>query len=59
MRQKAEERTDERVLEACVVQLCIYESDILALTKLQVAENNSLRRICGVMQNDERKIKEL
>ena len=52
-----------KVLEACVVPACIYGLGILALTerqeKMQIAENNWVRRIGKVTQEDRRKMKEL
>ena len=55
--QKTEETTKGKVLEACVVPACIYGLGTLALTerqeeKIQIAENNWVRRICKVTQED-------
>ena len=51
------------VLETCVVPACIYGLGTLALTerqeKIQIAENNWVRKICKVTQEDRRKMKEL
>ena len=53
----------KQVLEACVVQACIYGLGTLALTerqeKIQIAENNWVQRICKVTQEDRRKMKAL
>ena len=53
-----------KVLKTCVVPACIYGLGTLALTerqeeKMQIAENNWVRRICKITQEDRRKVKEL
>ena len=62
--QKLKKQLKGKVLETCVVPACIYGLGTLALTerqeeKMQTAENNWVRRICKVIQEDRRKIKEL
>ena len=52
------------MLEACVVPACIYGLGTVALTerqeeKIQTAENNWIRRMCKVTQEDRMKMKEL
>ena len=61
---KLKKQLKEEVLETCVVPACIYGLRTLALTerreeKIQIAENNWVRRICKVTQEDRRKMKEL
>ena len=61
---KLKKQLKGKVLEACVVPSCIYGLGTLALTerqeeKMQIAENNWVRRICKVTQEDRRKMKEL
>ena len=61
---KLKKQLKGKVLEACVVPACIYGLGTLALTerqeeKIQIAENNWVRRICKVTQEDRRKMKEL
>ena len=61
---KLKKQLKGKVLEACVVPVCIYGLGTLALTerheeKIQIAENNWVRRICKVTQEDRRKMKEL
>ena len=61
---KLEKQLKGKVLEACVVPACIYGLGTLALTKrhddkMQIAENNWVRRICKATQVDRRKMKEL
>ena len=61
---KLKKQLKGKVLEACVVPACIYGLGTLALTerqeeKIQIAENNWIRRICKVIQEDRRKMKEL
>ena len=61
---KLKKQLKGKVLETCVVPACIYGSGTLALTerqeeKIQIAENNWVRRICKVTQEDRRKMKEL
>ena len=53
-----------KVLEACMVPTCIYDLETLTLKeiqeeKIQLAENNWIRRIFRVTQEDRRKMKEL
>ena len=61
---KLKKQLKGKVLEACVVPACIYGLGTLALTerqeeKIQIAENNWVRRIRKVTQEDRRKMKEL
>ena len=60
---KLKKQLKGKVLEACVVPACIYGLGTLALTerqeKMQIAENNWVRRIGKVTQEDRRKMKEL
>ena len=60
---KLKKQLKGKVLEACVVAACIYGLGTLALTKrqenMQIAENNWVRRICKVTQENRRKMKEL
>ena len=61
---KLKKQLKGKVLEACVVPACIYGLGTLALTekqeeKIHIAENNWVRRICKVTQEDRRKMKEL
>ena len=55
---KLKKQLKGKVLEACVVPACVYRLGTLALTerqeeKKQIAENNWVRRICKVTQEDE------
>ena len=61
---KLKKQLKGKVLEACVVPACIHGLGTLALTerqgeKMQIAENNWVRRICNVTQEYRRKLKEL
>ena len=61
---KLKKQLKGKVLEACVVPACIYGLGALALTerqqeKILIAENNWVRRICKVTQEDRRKMMEL
>ena len=61
---KLKKQLKGKVLEACAVPACIYGLGTLAPTdrqveKMQIAENNWVRRICKVTQKDRRKMKEL
>ena len=61
---KLKKQLKGKVLETRVVPACIYGLGTLALTerqeeKMQIAENNWVRRICKVTQEDRRKMKEL
>ena len=61
---KLKKQLKGKLLEACVVPACIYGLGTLALTerqeeKMQIAENNWVRRTCKVTQEDRRKMKEL
>ena len=61
---KLKKQLKGKVLEACVVTACIYGLGTLALTerqeeKMQIAEQNWVRRICKVTKEDRREMKEL
>ena len=61
---KLKKQLKGKVLETCEVPACIYGLGTLALTerqeeKIQIAENNWVRRICKITQKDRRKMKEL
>ena len=60
---KLKKQLKGKVLEACVVPACLYALGTLALTKrqekIQIAENNWVRRICKVTKEDRRKMEEL
>ena len=61
---KLKKQLKGKVSETCVVPACIYGLGTLALTegreeKMQIAENNWIRRICKVAQEDRGKMKEL
>ena len=61
---KLKKQLKGKVLGTCVVPTCIYGLGTLALTerqeeKIQIVENNWVRRICKVTQEDRRKMKEL
>ena len=57
MHRKLKKQLKGKVLEACVVPACIHGLGTLALTERQ--EENCVRRICKVTQEDRRKMKEL
>ena len=52
---KLKKQLKGKVLEACVVSACIYGMGTLAerQEKIQIAENNWVRRICKVTQEDD------
>ena len=56
---KLKKQLKGKVLEACVVPACIYGLGTLALTERQekIAENNWVRTICKVTQENRRKMK--
>ena len=58
---KLKKQLKAKVLEGCVVPAFIYGLGTLALTerqeeKMHIAENNWVRRMCKVTQEDRRKI---
>ena len=60
---KQKKQLKRKVLEACVVPGCIYGLGTLALTErqeenMQIAQNNWVRRVSKVTQEDRRKMKE-
>ena len=53
-----------RVLEACVIPACVYALETCAITtnqmnRLQVCENNWVRKIAGVKRVERRRLEEL